>query len=292
MALARAALEHPRRPQCAPPAGATDCHAHVFGPFERFPLESERHYTPPELQVAHYLRMLDDLGFSRGVLVQPSAHGTDCRALLHALDLDAERLRGIAVITPDITDSALAEMHRRGVRGARFSRPPGALHKGFVGFEALAQLGPRLERLGWHAQILTSCDHLVSMASRLTAPGLPLVVDHMGLFEPARGVGDPDFQALLRLLGQGRIWIKLTPYRLSKRYPDYDDIAPFHQALLAANPERLLWGSDWPHVDMTEHVPDAGHLVDLFDRWTGDETLRRRILVDNPAALYGFRQSL
>lgn len=280
--------EHPRRPRHAPPPGATDCHAHVFGPFDRFPLAAERHYTPPELQGEHYLGILDRLGFSRGVLVQPSAHGTDCRALLHSLDLDSVRLRGIAVIAPDITEEELAAMHRRGVRGARFSRPPGDLTKGSMSFDALERLAPRLAGFGWHAQIWTFCDYLVSEAPRLTSLGLPLVVDHMGMFDASRGVSDPGFQALLRLLGEGRIWLKLTAYRLSKRFPDYEDLAPFHRALLAANSERLIWGSDWPHIHTTADMPDAGHLVDLFDRWTADEALRQRILVDNPATLYGF----
>jgi predicted TIM-barrel fold metal-dependent hydrolase len=280
--------DHPRRPQHLPPVGATDCHAHVFGPFDRFPLAPERHYTPSELSGERYLRMLDDIGFSRGVLVQATAHGTDCGALLHALDRGGDRLRGIALLAPDVSDEDLWAMHRRGVRGARFSRPPGELTQGSIGFEVLESLAPRLAGLGWHAQIWTPCGFLASAAPRLTTLGVPLVVDHMGYFDVSRGVTDPSFQVLLRLLGEGRIWVKLGSFRLSKRYPDYEDVAPFHRALVAVNPERLLWGSDWPHVSMRADMPDVGHLVDLFDRWTGDEALRRRILVDNPARLYGF----
>jgi 2-pyrone-4,6-dicarboxylate lactonase len=272
-----------RRP---PPPGATDCHAHVFGPFDQFPLAEDRHYTPPELPRDRYLQALDRLGFARGVLVQAAAYGTDCRALMHALD--GTRLRGVALITPDISDEQLIAMHRRGVRGARFSRPPPHMSKGSVGLEALEELAPRLVRLGWHAQVWMPCDELVTHAHWLMRLGLPLVIDHMGMFDPCRGVADSAFQALLRLLGRGAIWLKLIAFRLSRRYPDYEDIEPFHRAIIAANPERLLWGSDWPHVHMHAGTPDTGHLVDLFDRWTADDALRRRILVDNPAVLYGF----
>ena len=130
--------------------------------------------------------------------------------------------------------------------------------------------------------------HFVAMAPYLLSFGLRIVVDHMGLPDPRRGVNDSNFQALLRLLADGKIWIKLTPYRTSQRYPDYEDMAPFHRAFLDANPERLVWGSDWPHVHMKANMPDAGHLVDLCDRWTGAAALRQRIFVDNPAELYGF----
>jgi predicted TIM-barrel fold metal-dependent hydrolase len=280
--------EHSRPPERAPPPGATDCHAHVFGPFERFPLASQREYTPLALPGERYLRMLDEVGFSRGVLVQGSAHGTDCRALLYALALAPERLRGVVLLTPKVTDEELEMMNESGVRGARFSQPPQGLFKGAVGFEMLAPLAPRLARLGWHAQVQTTCAHFMSLAPQLLSYGLPIVVDHLGLADVSRGVGDASFHGILRLLGEERIWLKTTPYRLSKLYPDYPDVAPFYRALLAANPERLLWGSDWPHVHMSADMPDVGHLIDLFDRWTGDETLRRQILVDNPALLYGF----
>lgn len=276
------------KPDRALPAGATDCHGHVFGPFDRFPLVAERNYLPPELPVERYLDMLDYIGFSRGVLVQPTAHGTDCRALLHALDLGCGRLRGTAVITPDVSEKELVGMQQRGIRGARFSHMPEKSFHGMVDFDALEQLAPRLARLGWHAQVFTSCDHLVEVAPRLTSLGLPLVIDHMGMFDIDRGTADRSFQALLRLLGEGNVWLKLTACRLSRLDPDYDDLAPFHAALVSANPERLIWGSDWPHVGMSTGKPEVSHLVDLFDRWTSNETLRHRILVDNPATLFGF----
>jgi 2-pyrone-4,6-dicarboxylate lactonase len=280
--------EYPRRPRHPPPFGSADCHAHVFGPFDRFPLAAARPYTPHELPGERYLAMLDALGFERGVLVQPVAHGTDCGALLYALGLARQRLRGIALLDADISDEALEKLHAAGVRGARFSAPPPGLAQGAVGFEVLERQAPRLKSLGWHAQIWAPCAELETVVRRLVPLGLPLVVDHMGGFEAARGVADPHFQALLRLLDHGRIWLKLIPYRLSSRYPNYEDIAPFHHALIATHPERLIWGSDWPHVHLDKDMPDAGHLVDLFCDWTDDWSLRQQILVENPATLYGF----
>jgi predicted TIM-barrel fold metal-dependent hydrolase len=180
-------------------------------------------------------------------------------------------------------------MHRRGVRGARFSRMRVVSNQGSIDLDHLEPLAPRLAQLGWHAQVQTWCDNLVASASRLTALGIPIVVDHMGMVDVGRGVSDPTFRALVRWLEGGKIWIKLSgAYRLSGRYPDYEDMRPFHEILVAANPERLLWGSDWPHVHMKRDMPEDGHLVDLLYRWTDNEDLTRRILVDNPKALYGF----
>lgn len=279
--------EHPRRPEKTPPLGATDCHAHVFGPFERFPLRPDRHYTPAELTVERYLRMLDDIGFSRGVLVQGSAHGADNGALLHALSVAPERLRGVASITPKVEDRDLERMHDAGVRGARFIQIPGGSAKGAIGFEALKPLAPRLARLGWHAQLQAPVAELAALLPGLLGMGLTLVIDHLGLPVAGRGVNDPSFQQLLGWLRSGALWLKLTMYRSSDRYPDYSDMTPFLQACLEANPARLLWGSDWPHVQMTANLPDAGHLLDLFDQ-AATTDMRRQILVANPQALYQF----
>jgi 2-pyrone-4,6-dicarboxylate lactonase len=280
--------EHPRKPKRPPPAGATDCHAHVFGPFERFPLSQERHYTPAEFPGERYLAMLDDIGFTRGVLVQGGAHGLDCGALLYSLSLAPERLRGIALVNPEVTYAQLSLMRKIGVRGARFSRLPDGLTHGAVPIDALKALSPRLLEWGWHAQLQAAGDYLVAILPNLLKLGIPLVLDHMAMINVKRGVDDPTFQSLLRWLGEGKIWVKLSAYRVSHEYPNYNDAAPFHARLMAANPERLLWGSDWPHVHLRADMPDAGHLIDVFDEWTGDEKLRHRILVENPATLYGF----
>lgn len=280
--------EFPTPPRPLLPLGAADCHAHVFGPFSRFPLVRERPYTPHEVPGERYIAMLDRLGVQYGVLVQPAAHGTDCAALVHALSLAPKRLRGIALLEADVSDATLNDLHAAGVRGARFSQPRGPLAVGSVSFDVLERLAPRLRALGWHAQVWVPGSELEQTVRRLLPLGLELVIDHMGMLDPARGVTDPHFQALLRLLSGGQIWVKLIPYRLSQHPPDYPDIAPFHRALVTANPERLLWGTDWPHVHLEADMPDTGHLADLFYAWTDGWNERRRILTQNPQALYGF----
>jgi predicted TIM-barrel fold metal-dependent hydrolase len=230
--------------------------------------------------------MLDAIGFARGVLVTASAYGTDNRAMLHALRTSPERLRGVAVLDHRVSREELGAMHASGVRGVRFGQLQG--FTGTVGFDELDRMAPTLSELGWHAQVWTLLGHFVPMADRLLQHGVPLVLDHMALPNVAKGISNPSFQTLLRLLGSGKVWVKLTPYRLSQAFPDYEDVRPFHEALVATNPDRLVWGSDWPHVHMIRDMPDDGHLVDLFTRWVGNEALRRKILVDNPARLYGF----
>jgi predicted TIM-barrel fold metal-dependent hydrolase len=269
-------------------------HAHVFGPYDAFPLAGDRTYTPPAAPLELYLHMLDRVGFERGVLVHASAYGLDCSALMHALAGAGERLRGVAVATSATTDADLERMRSLGVRGLRFSQfddpAQQARFKNSIGFDQLVLLGPRLRAIGLHAQIWADCASFVRAAPRLLALGLPLVLDHMGHFDVARGTGDAAFQALLGLLSDDRIWVKLSANRNTKRFPNFEDVRPFHDALLSANPARLLWGSDWPFLGMGETTPDVGELIDRFDAWTGDEALRHRILVSNPAALYGWRE--
>jgi len=281
----------PSRPRYPAPAGAIDSHAHVFGPLARYPLAPGASYRTPDLPVAAYLAMLARIGFARGVLVQPSAYALDNGALLAALAAAPERLRGIAVAKASITDGELAAWQAAGVRGLRFSQfAAGGAHgfSGTVGFEDFTDLAPRLRALGWQAQIWTRAELFAAAAERLLAPGVPLVLDHMGHFDPRAGLNDASFRLVLRLLGEGRIWVKLPVYRNSQAFPDYEDCRPFHDALVRANPERLVWGTDWPHVGLKRDMPDVGRLVDLFAAWVEGDGLRRKILVENPARLYGF----
>jgi 2-pyrone-4,6-dicarboxylate lactonase len=279
--------ECPKKPCQAPPAGSTDCHAHVFGPFDVYPVRPKDGYIPFEQPGERFLATLDAIGFTRGVLVQPSGYGTDCGAMLRAMALAPQRLRGIALIDANVSDEALRRLDERGIRGVRFSAAGSGYSVGALDLAALEQLAPRLMQLGWHAQILTPCATLIEAAPFLLSSGLPLVVENFALIDAQRGINDPSFVALLRLLERGLVWLKIVPSRVSRNFPDYEDIAPFHRAVLAANPERLLWGSDWPHVRTKRHMPDIGHLLDLFSAWTCDEALRRQILVINPARLYG-----
>ncbi len=275
-----------RAPRKPVPANACDAHAHVFGPYDQYPPAADRSYDSPELPAAAYLDMLDAIGFARGVLVTASAYGTDNRAMLHALRASPVRLRGVAVLDRRVPHAELAVMHAAGVRGARFGQVQG--FTGAVGLDELDQMAPTLRELGWHAQVWTPLGLLIPIADRLVAQGVPLVLDHMALPNVAKGISSRSFQALLRLLGSGKVWVKLTAYRLSQVFPGYEDVRPLHDALIATNPDQLIWGSDWPHVHMTRDMPDDGHLVDLFNEWVSDEGLRRKILVENPARLYGF----
>lgn len=286
-------LVPPRAPKMPLPPGACDTHTHVFGPLERFPLAVAGSYEPPPTPFDVHRAMLERVGFARAVLVQPAPYAQDCRALLDACLRAPERLRGIAVATRETSDAALGEMRRAGVRGLRFVEVPdpqgGGRYKGSVGLDELMLLAPRMQALGLHAQIWADCERIAADADMLTSLGVAVVVDHMGRPDVSRGMNDPSFARLVSLAAERRLWVKLSVCRTSKQFPDYEDARPLHDALIEAAPQRLLYGSDWPHVRMGALTPDAGHLVDLFDRWTeNDAALRRRIFVENPRELYGF----
>jgi predicted TIM-barrel fold metal-dependent hydrolase len=270
-----------------------DCHAHVFGPFDRYPLSETRTYTPPLAPKADYLAMLDQAGFGRGVLVHPGANGWDQSAMLDALKTAPERLRGVAVVPVEVSDETLATLDASGVRGVRFTEVAGPTAgqsiAGRLNFSDLEVFAPRLKALGWHAQIWANCRVIEANAASLRSLGLPVVIDHLGFFDVSRGVGDPAFQALLRLVGDGVAWVKMTVFRNSKAAPGYLDVKPFHDALVAANPERLVWGSDWPFLGMTgDNRPSTQSLLAKLVEWVPDPAVRERILATNPAALYGF----
>jgi len=262
-----------------------DCHAHLFGPYARFPLAEDRSYTPPEAPAAAYLTLLARLGLGHGVLVQPSAYGDDFSLLFDALATQAN-LRGVIVVRPDSLPT-LAGLRDRGVRAARFSHRSGtgANFAGSASFDDLLALAPLLAHAGLHAELWTDCPSLPAIADRLRALPLPVVIDHMGGFDVRAGVDDPGFQCLLSLLASGRVWLKLCAYRNLLSVPDAEQGRPFHDALLRANPDRLLWGSDWPHLRVTP-APDAADLLAMFKRWTPDDGLVEQILVHNPASLY------
>jgi len=280
------------RPKVAPPPDACDTHAHVFGPAARFPYADDRSYTPPDAPLEKYLGMLDAIGFARGVLVQGSAHGRDNSAMLDAPARRPDRLRGVAVADADVTPVTLREWHRLGVRALRFNHffRDGQLHyRGGVPLSAAQTLAPVMAELGWHLQLWIDVKDLPETIPVLRSFGLPVVIDHMGRTDARAGTATAGFQSLLRALSDGWCWAKLSgAHRLSRDAPDYPEARPFHQALVAANPERLVWGGDWPHPRVEGEMPDAGHLFELFQAWTPDLPTRHRILVGNPAKLYGF----
>ena len=272
------------------PAGACDCHSHVFGPVARFPYAAERSYTPDDAPLEAYLAMLDRLGFERGVLVQPSAYDRDNRALLDALARAPQRLRGVGVAGAELTAADLRAWHAAGVRALRaneFRRDGKPYYKNGVRLAEIEPLLPRMADLGWHLELWIDARDLPDMRPALARVPVPVVVDHMGRMDYRHGVEDPGFQALVRGVGEGRLWAKLSgTYRLGASPPDYAHARPFHAALVAANPGQLVWGTDWPHPRPEGPVPDVARLLEVVLEWTPDPVPRRSILVDNPGRLY------
>ncbi len=276
----------------APQRGACDCHAHVFGPAARFPYAEPRSYTPDDAPCEVYIAHLDRLGCERGVLVQPSAYGRDNAAMLDALKRSPERLRGVAVGGAELTGDILKRWHANGVRGLRaneFRRDGKPYYQNGVRLAEIEPLYAAMADLGWHLQLWIDARDLPELAPSLARVPVPVVVDHMGRMDYRHGINHAGFQALVRGVGEGRLWAKVSgTYRLAASPPDYLEAKPFHDALVAANPDNLVWGSDWPHPRPEGPVPDAKHLLDLFWNWTR-ESARRAILTTNPARLYGFR---
>ena len=279
----------PRKPSFALPPGATDSHAHVFGAREKYAYADDRQYTPPPVFLKDYLAMHDAVGFARGVVVQSGVHGTNNSVIVDVLAQTCAqsngRLRGIALLRADVTDAELDALDKAGVRGFRAN----LVAKVGVQFEAAKQLAVRVARLGWHAQFLLDVENFPDFDRIAAAFPSDMVIDHMGRPDPARGVNAPGFQALIRALQSGRVWTKLSaPYRTSRGPIPYDDLTPFARALVAAAPDQLVFGTDWPHVMMETAMPDTGALVDQLAVWVPDAATRARILVDNPARLYRF----
>jgi 2-pyrone-4,6-dicarboxylate lactonase len=284
----------PKRPDLLPPPGAWDTHAHVFGPPETFPFAPGRGYTPPPAPAETYIALLDRLGFAHGVVVQGNAHGYDNRVVLDALARHGNRVRGVAITDTRVAPATLRDWHRLGMRGLRFHFFSIAGKPGYVrgvGLDVFETFRPVMRELGWVMQVWCDWRALPDVAGKLRdiSAEMPVVIDHMLSIPAGRGTHDPAFQTLLRLVGEGYLHAKLSaPYRLSETFPDYPDARAFHAELVRANPERLLWGTDWPHPQIAAEVmPDDGRLVDLFHAWTPDARHRRLILVDTPARLFG-----
>ena len=262
-----------------------DCHAHLFGPYERFPLAPDRSYTPPEAQEPQYTALLRRLGLGHGVLVHPSAYGDDHSLLFQALEAQPA-LRGIVVMRPE-RKHALAGLRERGVRGARFSHRSGAGANffGSASFEDLLTLAPALADAGLHAELWTDCKMLPGIATELRRLPVPVVIDHMGGFDVNAGVDEPGFRTLLELLESGKAWVKLCAYRNLLNTPDWETGRVFQQALIAANPGQSVWGSDWPHLRVAP-TPDPVELLDMFMEWAGSDALVQQVLSANPERLY------
>lgn len=288
------------RPNVRVPKGACDCHMHVFGPLDRYPPAVRRSYTPREASLADYRKMASILGLERIVFVQASAYGADNSCMLDALATAGKNSRGVAVIDETTSDAELLALERAGVRGVRLNAETFGLRSPDEIARQLRRLAQRIGPLGLHLQLFTTLAVIAELASEIGSLGVPVVIDHMGMAKAALGPKQDGFEKLVRLVAEG-CWVKLSgAYRVSSAEPDHADAAPIARALIAASPERVLWGTDWPHTGkhgnasiggapVIEYRPlDDGRLLSLLGDWTDDDATLKRILVDNPARLYGF----
>ena len=281
----------PHPPKFEFPPFACDCHAHVCGPQSVYNYIPERIYSPPDALLPEYTRVLDTLGCSRAVLVQPSFHGTDNSAMLAAMKTAGPAFRGVAVVADTATALDLEAMHARGVRGARLNIVDVREGKGQLPIERIAKLADRIKPFGWHIEFLMHVDEFPDLDVTLGKLPVDVVFGHLGYVKTEKGIAAPGFQALLRLLHGGRAWVKLTgAYRISSQTLPHADTNEFAHALVATAPDRIVWGTDWPHVmtKWTIPMPNDGAVADLLLDWIPDAPLRRRVLAENPATLYGF----
>jgi len=285
---------NPSAPHFRLPPGAVDAHCHVFGPAAQFPYAPERKYTPCDASKDQLFALRDRLGFSRNVIVQATCHGTDNRALVDALRHSNGKARGVASVGRDVSDAELQEMHAAGVRGTRFN-----FVKRLVDFtprEVLLEIAQRIAPLGWHVVVYFETQDLPELWDFFTALPTVVVVDHMGRPDVGMPVDGPEFELFIKLLREhDNIWSKVScPERLSKSGPPalngeqraYRDVVPFARRLVETFPERVLFGTDWPHPNLKDHMPDDGLLVDFVPHIATNPELQRKLLVDNPMRLY------
>jgi len=277
---------NPSKPRFRPPPGAVDAHCHVFGPAAEFPYAPERKYTPCDAPKAKLFELRDFLGFERNVIVQATCHGSDNRALVDALNAAGGRARGVATVGPDIPDAELEAMHKAGVRGVRFN-----FLKRLVDFtprEVLAQVADRIKPLGWHVVIYFEAPDLEELEPFFTSLPTDVVVDHMGRPDVKLGVDHPQFHRFLNFMADNEnVWSKVScPERLSVQGPPYDDVVPYARTIVERFPERVLWGTDWPHPNVKPLMPDDGVLVDVIPKIAVTQELQHKLLVDNPMRLY------
>lgn len=277
---------HPTRPRHALPEGAWDAHCHVFGPADQFPYADDRSYTPPDAPYENLRALHDYLGFSRGVIVQASCHGSDNRAMLDTIARAEGRYRGVAIVDGSETDEQLAELDEGGVRGVRFNFV--AHLGGAPDLDVFDQTVDRLADLGWHVVLHLDAQDIVTYAERLARIPVPFIIDHMGRVKAQDGLRQPAFEALLGLMENPLAWVKVCgAERVSAGRRPFDDAVPFAQQLIQVAPGRVLWGTDWPHPNITKDMPNDGGLVDLMFQFCPDASVRHKLLVENPLKLYG-----
>jgi predicted TIM-barrel fold metal-dependent hydrolase len=275
-----------RRPRFTMPRGAVDTHAHVFGPQASYPFSPERSYTPEDCTVDQYRALLDTMGIDRCVLVQGGPHGTDNRVTVDAIRELGPRARGVAVIRPGLSRAELQALHDGGMRGCRIS----TVVRGGASFEHMEALAEETHELGWHLVLhLKHSAELTALAPRLRALPNPFVIDHLGHVLGSEGTGSEGFAAVMQLLETQRCWVKLASlYRSSSEPYPHRDMLPMIHAVAKARPDRLLWGTNWPHPIYTGPMPNDADTVDLIPLWVPEPEVQRQMLVSNPARLYGF----
>ncbi|WP_016905907.1 amidohydrolase family protein [Streptomyces xiaopingdaonensis] len=283
----------PAKPTYRLPSGAVDAHCHVFGPGDEFPYAAARKYTPCDASKEQLFALRDHLGVSRNVVVQATCHGADNTAMLDAVRSAGGRARGVATVRPDVTDAELRRLDAAGVRGVRFNflkRLVGAAPQ-----DDLARIAARVAPLGWHVVLYFEAADLPELEGFFAALPTPLVIDHMGRPDVREPVSGPQFTRFLRFAERNDVWVKVScPERLSLTGPAaldgersaYADVVPFARTVVEEFPDRVLWGTDWPHPNLTEHMPDDGLLVDHIPHVAPTEQQRHKLLVDNPVRLY------
>jgi len=277
---------NPIKPALLLPAGACDAHCHVFGPVAKFPYAADRSYTPPDAPVEHLRALHARLGISRAVIVHASCHGSEMDVTLDAIASSHDTYRGVAVVEEGITDRELERLHAGGIRGIRFNfvKHLGGVPDLAVFYRLLARIKP----LGWHIVLHFDAGDLLKQQALLARIDVPFIIDHMGRVKAAEGLDQKPFQSLLALYRNNPLaWIKICgAERVSVGKRPFRDAVPFAQALIAIDPARLLWGTDWPHPNISKDMPNDGELVDLLGEMCPDVSIRKRILVDNPTTMY------
>jgi 2-pyrone-4,6-dicarboxylate lactonase len=281
---------NPTNAKFAIPVGAIDSHAHIFGTEKGYPYSPRRGYTPPEATLESYLALHKALGgIERAVLTQPSVYGTDNSCMLDAVDQMDGKFLAVAAVDEGVSDTELENLHARGARGARVN----IVDKGgmpFDGIGAVRKFTERIKDLGWHLEVLIHVHEFENLRATMNSMAVDVSFGHLGYMRTDNGIDHPGFQEFLDLLRDGNCWVKLTgTYRIttSEQTP-YDDIAPYAKALIEANEDRIVWGTDWPHPSLKGTMPNDGALLDHLADWAPNEATRKKILVDNPEALYGF----
>ncbi|MDX1485362.1 MAG: amidohydrolase family protein [Alphaproteobacteria bacterium] len=280
---------NPRPPKFVPPAGTCDTHFHVYGPPHLYPYVEDRRSTPPAAPIEHYLAMAGVLGIARGVLVQPNVHGFETDVVIDGIAKGEGRLRGVINANPAFTAAEIKRLHAGGVRGIRLNLTHA--HGRAFDEDAFSRQIAKIADFAWSVDLHTDLDTVVAHADVLARAPLPVVIDHFARCDGASGTDDPGFRAVLDLCAGGNVWMKIGGAdRLMSRGARFEDITAMARALIARAPDRVIWGTDWPHsaVFAPGQMPNDGDLLDMMLDYAPDEATRNRVLVDNPAALYGF----